>query len=488
MALGEVDYGLMGLVGGLVMFIEFFNGVLASVNARFYAISVGAASVAKDKNGAIEECRHWFNTALSVHTLVPLFLIVIGYPLGIRAIEQWLTIPADRVHACIWVFRFVCISCFVSMVNVPFTAMYSAKQYIAELTIYSIVRSTLNVLFLYYMVSHPGEWLGKYAAWTCFLSVAPQIVISMRALVLFPECRVRVAYLWQWAYIKRLGVYSIWQFIGNLCWTLRTNGIPVVINKFFGARMNAAMSIGTTVQAHCQTLAGAMQAAFVPVITQACGAKNYVKMNEFVIRTCKFNVFLSMIFMLPLGLELSETLNIWLKEPPAFTAGLCYCAMIWYWISCPTIGHMVAVNAVGKVSGYYSVLGAVNILVVPVSVYVAWLWRNVYAVMGAVVFFELLNSAGRVYFARRHAKSSVREWGKSVVIPMVITLVVCIPIGLIPRFVFPASFMRIVLTTSLCELVLLPALWFIILSDEERMFVKERILKKSLDRFTNSTV
>ena len=482
MALGTVDYGLMGLVGGLTVFIAFFNGILAGANARFYAISVGAASVAEEKTAALEECRHWFNTALSVHTLLPLVLIAVGYPIGVRAVEYWLTIPSDRISACIWVFRFVCISCFVGMVNVPFAAMYTAKQYIAELTVYSFVTSTLNVVFLYYMITHPGIWLAKYAAWTCCLSVAPQVVICLRAMFVFPECRVKFSYLWQWRYVRQLGAFSAWQFIGNLCGMLRTNGIAVVINKFFGAGMNAAQTLGTTVQGQCHSLASAMQGAFVPVITQACGAKDYEKMNRYVLRTCKFNVFLSMIFMLPLGLELPEVLRMWLKTPPPFTTGLCYCAMLFYWASCPTVGHMVAVNAVGKISGYYSVLGAINVFVLPVAACIGYFFRNVYAVMGIVIFFEIVNSAGRLYFARRHAQSSIRAWFRSVLVPMIVALAVCVPIGLLPRLFFAESFVRVVQTTLLCESVLLPMLWFVILDDEERDFVRERVFAKIIRR------
>lgn len=41
MALGEVDFGLFGVVGGLTVFISFFNGILATATGRFYAFSVG---------------------------------------------------------------------------------------------------------------------------------------------------------------------------------------------------------------------------------------------------------------------------------------------------------------------------------------------------------------------------------------------------------------------------------------------------------------
>ena len=121
MALGQSDYGLYGVVGGLTAFIAFFNGLMAAAVGRFYAFSVGQAKVAGTQGEGLEVCRQWFNTAVLIHTAVPLVLIAVGYPVGMWAVESFLTIPPERVEACRWVFRFVCLSCFVAMVNVPFT-------------------------------------------------------------------------------------------------------------------------------------------------------------------------------------------------------------------------------------------------------------------------------------------------------------------------------------------------------------------------------
>ena len=480
MALGTVDYGLNGLVGGLTAFIAFFNGVLAGANARFYAVSIGQAKVAADKASALEESRRWFNTALTVHTAVPLVLIAIGYPVGVYAVEHWLTIPADRVAACVWVFRFVCVSCFVGMVGVPFSAMYGAKQYIAELTIYSFATSTLNAAVLYYMVSHPQAWLVPYAGWTCLASVVPQLIICVRAACVFPECRIVPAYLFDRARLRHLGVYSGWQTFGCICGILRTNGLAIVVNKFFGAAMNAAQAIGNQVQAQCSQLSGAMQTAFVPVITQAFGEGDYRKMNVFVTRTCKFNVFLSLIFMIPLAIELPEVMTLWLVHPPAFAVGLCYCAMILHLISSSTVGHMVAVNATGKIAAYHVVLCAVNVMLLPCCILVGCLTRNVYAMMAVAIVFEAMNSAGRIYFARRHAQSSAREWLRFVGAPSVLLTALCALVGVVPRLLLPASFGRIVLTTAVCEIVLLPLLWTLILNADERRFVKEKVADKIL--------
>lgn len=487
MALGQVDYGLNGLIGGLTVFIAFFNGVLAGANARFYAYSIGEAQTSDNKAFALEECRRWFNTALSVHTVVPLVVIVIGYPIGVYAIEHWLTIPVERVSACVWLFRFVCLSCFIAMINVPFSAMYGAKQYIAELTVYSFVTSTLNVVVLYYMVTHPAAWLVRYAAWTCFLNVVPQVVICIRACHIFPECKINLAYMWDKRRLREVGAFSLWQILGSLCGMLRLQGMSIVVNKFFGATMNAAQAIGSTIQGHCNSLAGAMQGAFVPVITQACGAGDYKKMNEFVIRVCKFNVLLSAIFMIPLALELPEVMRIWLKNPPPFSVGLCYCAMAHHLVQTCTVGHMVAVNASGRIATYQVVLSFINVFTIPLTVVVGLAWRNVYMMMGVVVALEAVNSLGRILFARYIVGTSIRAWVGGVFWPLLVSISACALVGGIPCLTMARSFVRICVTTITCEVVFIPMVWYVLLSASEREFLAQRFsflfdgaLKRSL--------
>ena len=56
MALGEVDYGLMGVVGGLTVFITYLNGILGGAIGRYYAVSVGAQQ--KDPTAVVTHMRH----------------------------------------------------------------------------------------------------------------------------------------------------------------------------------------------------------------------------------------------------------------------------------------------------------------------------------------------------------------------------------------------------------------------------------------------
>lgn len=478
MALGDIDFGLNGLVGGLIVFVSFFNSVLASANSRFYAYSVGAAQVSLDKRAALEDCRRWFNTALSVHIVVPCFFMLCGYPIGVYAIEHWLTVPADRITACIWVFRFVCFSSLICMLNVPFSAMYTAKQYIAELTIYSFITTTLNVIVLYYMVCHPRAWLVEYSAWTCALVAIPQIIICFRACYIFPECRICLDYMWDLRRLRELGVFSAWQLIGCFSGMLRTNGMFVVVNKLFGPLMNSAQTIGNSVQGHCTALAGAMQGAFTPVIVQACGAGDYDKMCRFVMRTCKFNLFLSSLFLIPVMLELPKVLGLWLQKPPLYAVDLCYFAIAFYYVGCCTVGHMIAVIASGRVAEYYVSLGLISILTVPIAVVVGMISKSVFYVMSVVVGMEIVNSCGRVYFAKRIVGIEVGQWLRIVFLPALAVILISSLIGCVPHILLQASFGRLVLTTSIFEFAFLPLAWSFLMSRDEREFIVEKLLRR----------
>lgn len=101
-ALGQTDFGLFGVVGSIILMLSILNGGLSVAVVRFYAIALGRG---ENKLSEVEDdLRRWFNTALSLHILMPVLAILVGWPLGEHAIRHWLTIPAERMDACIWVF------------------------------------------------------------------------------------------------------------------------------------------------------------------------------------------------------------------------------------------------------------------------------------------------------------------------------------------------------------------------------------------------
>lgn len=474
-SLGQTDYGLFGLICGLTAFITFFNSILSAAISRYYSYSVGSARKTGNESAGLEECRVWFNTALSIHTVVPFFLVIIGYPIGVWAIKNWLVIPPERVHDCLWLFRFVCASCFVGMVNVPFGAMYHAKQYIAELTIYSVASTTVNFIFLCYMINHPGDWLVRFGLWTCCLSIVPSIIIAVRAFFVFPECRVVRKYLFLWSRFRQLGNYAIWQMLGTLSALLKNQGITLVINKFFGPRVNAAMAIGNSVNGHCASLASSLMGAFYPAIITAYGAGDTKRFLGLVMRSCKFGVVLAAIFSVPLFLELPEILRLWLKEPPQYTAGFAGFMLMIYLIENATSGHVAAVHATGKIARYQIYMGSISLLTLPIAILWVWLTDWAYGVCAAMVLTLVSYSILRIILTRQIAGVPIMVWVKCVFCPLVLLVSATMIVGASVRLIMDQCFIRIVLTTAVCEFVMLSLTWCALLDNEERAYVMQRL-------------
>lgn len=475
MALGQVDYGLFGIVGGLTAFISFFNSLLATSIGRFYAFSIGEAKKAVSKDEGMEKCRRWFNVAVFIHTVVPAILLLIGYPVGAWVIRNWLSIPPDRVWACIWVFRFVCASCFVAMVNVPFMAMFTAKQYIAELTLIITIPTALHVAFMGYVVTHPGDWLVRYGLWVSLIGILPNLVVCARAFHVFPECRLRCKYLIDWHRLKQLGSFAGWQTFGMLSALLRVQGTAILVNKYFGPRANSALSVSRQVDSQALSLSVAMEGALHPAITTACGMGDMERMRRLAYRASKLGMAFLLFFALPLGVEIVAVLKLWLGDPPPFSAGLCILFLVMLLVEKSTVGQMLALNANGKIAVYQAVVGSFALLVLPL----AWLFIvqgcGIYSVGYASVLSSLCVALGRVFFARHLVGMSARYWFWRIVIPVCVVSIVSVGVGLIPQMFMTSGLPRILVVSVFVEVAYLSMTWLLVLDVDERSYVTHRI-------------
>ena len=479
-ALGQVDYGLMGLIGGLTAFISFINSRFAGSIGRFYALSVGKQRVSPE--AGLEDCRMWFTTAVMIHSIIPVVLMMIGYPIGEWAVRHFLTIPPDRVEAAVWVFRFVCCTCFLGMISVPLQAMYGAKQYIAELTIYSFVTTTLNAFFLYYMVTHPGVWLTRLAFWNMLLGLAPSLIISIRAYFLFPECRFRRRYMNCWPNIKKLGNYITWTTLGALGSMLQGQGVAILINKYFGPRVNAGAAVGNSISGHCHMLSGSMIGAFSPAIYNAWGAGQYDLARSLAYRVCKFGTLLTLVFALPMMLEVDEVLLLWLREPPPYAALMCIFVLTTSIIDQTANGHMMCVLANGKIAAYHIFLGGALLMTIPIAWVLLECGFGIASICIALMSMMVSCAWGRVWFARKLVGLSSRHWLVHVFFPLVFLTASSLGIGYLPRLFMNQCFVRICITTAVIELWMLPMAWMLVLNRDEREFVSGKLRQLLVSR------
>ncbi len=443
--LGPVDYGLMAVVGSLITFITFLNGVTANSCARFFALSIG--------KGDAEETKRWFNAALSIHTVLPSVLTLLGWPAGEWCLAHFLNIPPARLATATWVFRLSLISALWGMITTPYQGMFTAKQRIYEMSVWGIVQTLISFGLAYALTLYRGDCWLLYSAGTVGIMVGVGFLQVLRAQKLYVECHIDFSQWWNWSRIRQVTSFSGWQLFGSVGTILRGQGTAVLLNKYFNpaqfAYVNASYSLGNTVSGYTQTLATALQGAFTPEITATEGRGDRSRMLHLSNRASKFGTWLILLIAIPLLLEIDGLLVLWLKTPPELTAVFCRLIIIQFLIERLTFGHMVAVSAVGRIAGYQMMLGGLLILTLPIAWLFLLLGYPAPSVAWAFIITASGLSIGRVLFAKTLVGAMPSDWIKAVLAPCLLVFAVGMALGSLSRAAYgPFSFFRLCVVTA----------------------------------------
>lgn len=476
MALGQVDYGLLGVVGALLGFVTILNEILARGVRRFYGVSIGA--------GRTDEITSWFRVALWLHMTFAVILTAIGYPIGLWAIQHFIDVPADRIGDCLWVFRSSCAACFVGMVSVPFSAMYTAKQEIAELTVYSLLETFATFGFLGWLVWARGGVpnLVPVAAALAAIGAGSNVVLIARSFAKYRECSLGgVPCLG--VRVKKLMCYSLCNAVQAIGYLLSVHGMAVFVNKVFGPVMNSALNVSNGLTSKVGTLSGAVQRAFDPVINSAYGAGDMDAVRNFSLRVSKFSALGIMLFAVPLIVELDEVFSIWLRDPPKGSVEIALMLLCLMMVDALTVGYRTAIYASGDLRRFTIRCESLLLLTLPVAGVMWWFGMGVWSIGGAYLIVTVLNVAGRIWFARGIVGVSGRVWLGELLIPLALTAALTLASGVMARRLLAGSFdsaiLDVVVTTVVCEVVFVPLALFKVLSSQERQWIADRIFRRA---------
>lgn len=358
-SLGQSDFGLYSVVGSIIVFIVFLNNVLAGGAGRFFAYSIG--------QGDSEEVNRWFNAALSIHVCLAFVLVAVGWPIGETVVRHVLTIPVERLPACVWVFRISLLSAFVSMLAVPYVAMFTAKQHIAELAVWGLLQSVMSFVMAYLLRYVFVDRIIFYAFGMVGIVIIIQVMQMVRARAKFSECKLVFGKWFDKVRFLEIANFCSWNLIGSTGGILRDQGSAILLNLFFGPKINAAYGISTQVSSQTNQLSAAMAGAFFPEMTACEGKGDRNRMLLLSRNASKYGSLLIIIFAIPLMLEMKYVLGLWLKQPPEYTASFCYLILGAFLIDRLSIGATLAVNAVGKVAAYQVAIGSILLITLPMA-------------------------------------------------------------------------------------------------------------------------
>ena len=443
-ALGHVDFGLYAVVGSLMAFVSFFGGVLGVSVARHYAFSVGGGDRA--------DLAAWCAAACRIHTVLALALTLITWPLGEWCVRHVLVVPPDRLGACLWTFHLSLVTLFVTVAAVPFNALYVAYQRFGKLAIFGLAQTAVMFCGAWWLRSASGDRLISYAGYMTLAFSGVGVAQIVGALVEFPVCRRPFAAV-DGQRVRSLLSFAGWTVFGTGGWIIGAHGGAFVTNRFFGAAANAAYGLSQQVQFHTEALANALVGAFEPAVTAHEGAGERTLTVRLACRAGLFGALLLALFALPLALELSTVLALWLEKPPTGAVLVCTIMLGAAMLNKLTMGQQLALNACGKIAGWQVCVGAGQASALPLAAAIAWYGGNVGSAASAYAVAMVICSAVNVWFGRRQADLGAGTWLRAVVVPFAVVTGLAALAGLVPRLLMEAGFLRVCATSAATSLV-----------------------------------
>lgn len=342
-ALGTSDFGLYGLVGGLLIMVTFINSILAQGISRFLAYAIG-----ENVQGGVNE---WFNVALNLYFLLPVIILPLGWMIGIYFIDHVLVIAPDRIASAVWVLRFSLVTVFFTMISMPFIGILTAYQYIHFTSMIALLYSFCQFVIALFIARLPGNLLIWYAALISASFALMSVAYIVVACLACPEARLSAANWWRKDKLKELLSYTSLLMVGTSGMVIRGQFVNIVLNRFAGTVANAGNSVANQLSGQMQTLAHSFLLTVIPEVTRRAGTGNQTCMLIMAQRASKLGMLLVLLVALPLYFECETVLRLWLVTPPPFAGALAKIAIITTVIHRLSVGHRMVFQACGKIFG-----------------------------------------------------------------------------------------------------------------------------------------
>lgn len=465
--LGEEDYGIYNVVGGVVAMFSLLSGSLSSSVSRFLTFELGRENEAGLKR--------IFATSLSIHLVLALAIFVLVETVGVWFLNTHMTIPPERLTAANWVLHASVFTFAVSLLSVPFNASIIAHERMTTFAYIGILDTLLRLLIVLQVAWGAGscDRLILYAWLLAGEGVLKQLIYWMYCRRNFAECRFVVHFDPQ--YWRSLSSFAGWNFIGCTAALLKDQGVNILLNLFFGPIVNAARGIANTVNNVLASFSNNFMMVLNPQITKSYAAGERDYMFSLVERGSRFSYYILLVLALPVLFETEFVLGLWLKEYPAHTVN--FVRLILLLTLCDILSNTLITlqSATGRIRTYQIVVGGALLMNFPLSYLFLQLGFAPESTMMVALGVSICCLMLRLLFLRSMAGLPVRRYLCRVCLNV---LLVSAAAAVVPGVVYmqmPDGFVRFAVMCVLTVLCTLASIYRVGCTPGERLFIREKI-------------
>lgn len=354
--LGVEDFGIYGVVGGVVGILSFLNATMSGATSRFLTVELGKGNIIRLKDT--------FNSAMIVHIGIAIVVFILAETLGLWFLDRKLVIPEERMFATHVVYQFSILSTLIGITQVPYNATIIAHEKLDIYAYVELLNVTLKLIIVFLLPILGNDKLIVYACLVLFVSVLIAIIYHIYCFRNYCEAHIKLTYKRE--IIIPMLSFSGWDLFGQFGYTVRIQGVNFLLNIFFGPIVNAANSLATTVQAVLLSFTSNIVMAARPVIIKAYAVQEYSRFFSLIRNLSRISFFIMVAIVIPVNLHIHIFLNLWLRQIPDYTESLIRLCLFFNCFSAYSAVILVGIHACNsvKLSGIFRSLFNIGLILV----------------------------------------------------------------------------------------------------------------------------
>lgn len=466
--LGETDYGIYNIIGGVVVLFSFLNSALLSATQRFLNFYLGK----KD-----EETTHKvFCMSMNSYIILSLIFIVLGETIGLWFVNTQLNIPAERMYAAHWVYQFSLITFIVNLIRVPYNATiiaYERMDFYAYLSLGEVILKLLVVYLLYITI------YDKLILYALLYLLVPVIITWIYKVYCNRSFKIsHYKRFWNKDMFRQLFSFSGWSLFGSLANLAASQGLNILVNIFYGVTVNTALGIANQVSNNVYNFISNFQMAFNPQIVKSYAAGETEHLYNLMFSASKMSYFLLLVIALPVALNIDLILDLWLVNVPLYTNIFTQLILGFFLIEALSSPLWMFVQATGKIKHYQILMGALIFLNFPLIYLALKLNLPVYYVWVIRIIVNILVFLVRCIYMQTKYHFPIKQYFLKVIVPVITVTIVTIPFSLLVKNLIVGYWIRFIISCFFSIGFTLLIIYRLGLNSKEKFFVLETIRKR----------
>lgn len=308
--LGVEDYGIYNVVGGVVTLLSFLNAALSNGSSRFITYEMG-----KRTEGNVKKV---FQSSFIAHLILALAIIVIAETIGLWFVYNKLVISPERLGAAVFTYHCSIITSFITITQVPYTALIISNEKMGIYAYISILEAILKLFVVFLLIYSPMDKLEYYAVLLCVVQIGIALVYRIYCIRNYNEASLKRITI-DLKKIKEIVFFSSWSLFGNAAHALNGQGLTIVTNMFFNPTVVAARALSIQVNTAVMHLIQNLGTAANPQIVKLYSAGEIKKSQSLLLNIARYSFLMMLFVSVPLICACKEVLGIWLVEVPDYT-------------------------------------------------------------------------------------------------------------------------------------------------------------------------